>query len=730
MTIEPKNPSQGLLSPNVLGQLSEFIISAFKGEELRRLVGSLPHGRSLPSFLPGELASLQETAEATIALIQRHGVASELFDAMGSARPARWREIDKIRRLAEHDLHGDPRATWLLFPGVPLRGGRYELVEEIGGGGYGDVWKALDSEDGRPVALKFLRWRGSRLNEDCRRRFFRGARTIAEVRHPCIAQIVEPRCEEGGHDYYSMEYVAGGTLRDAILAGQIAREDIIALLCRVGDGLELAHAKNLIHRDIHPRNILVTAEGAPKVIDFDLVRDVRFPETRTGAIGTWVYTAPEVFEAVDVDVRSDVFSLAVTAVFAFSGRDLPPARYNHADMQRYVTEELACDPRIRAVLAKACEWKKELRYPTIRTFCDALAEAERAVKEAAERAVRVAAERAAREAAERAAREAAERAAREVAERAAREVAEREAREVAEREAREAAAAQAARAANEAAFERAEAERVAKATAERETAERMARARAAERSAVETIEPPAVDTDPTGVPAVSGTISIVVPRSRRDSLSSYAAGLAIVIVITLVMRTLLPSIDDPPIEGPPAVGKVEKPKPGNIGTDPSINVVPKIVKTPEVTPEVGTTGDQGTTTSSDDTTGAASAIDTKEDVKKRDTRPEKRKIDKPTKPVATPAGGKDCVTDEQRGQRKRHQEKLAGTVMVKIVSVKECKNMWLIIDGEGVGITPWEGYLARWKTYRVQYIDSIGNSTTVPKDVHIENMDGYVIDNR
>ncbi len=373
MTTDPRLPARGLLSPAIHGQLVELIVAAFSAEELRWLIGGLPNGQHLHAFLPGEHASRQATAEAAIALVQRHGVVGELFAALEEARPARVREIGQLKLLAERELQGDARTVWPLFPGMSLRRGRYELVAEIGGGGYGDVWKALDKQTNLAVALKFLRWKGIRADEDSRRRFFRGARTIADVHHPCIAQIVEPRCEEGGHDYYSMEHVEGITLREAVRSGRIRGEAIVPLLRRVGEGLSAAHAKKLIHRDIHPRNILVTPDGAPKVIDFDLVRDVRYPDTRTGAVGTWIYSAPEVFEAVDVDVRADVFSLAMTAVFAFSGRDVPPDRYNHADMQRLIRDGLTCEPPLRAALARGCEWNKEARYPTIQAFCDALA---------------------------------------------------------------------------------------------------------------------------------------------------------------------------------------------------------------------------------------------------------------------------------------------------------------------------------------------------------------------
>ncbi len=743
MTTDPKNPGQGLLSSAVLGQLSEFMIAAFKGEELRRLLANTPHGRHLHALLPGELASLQETVDAMIALVQRHGIVSELFEVMANERPARWREIDKIKRLAEHDLHNDPRTAWLLFPGMPLRGGRYELISEIGGGGYGDVWKALDCQKDQLVALKFLRWRGSRLDEDSRRRFFRGARTMVGVCHPCIAQIVEPRCEEGGYDYYSMEYIDGITLREAILLKQIPRESIVSLLVRVGDGIEVAHAHNLIHRDIHPRNILVTADGTPKVIDFDLVRDIRFPETRTGAVGTWVYTAPEVFEAVDVDVRSDVFSLAVTAVFAFSGRDLPPDRYNNADMQRFVREELACDPEVRAVLARACEWKQELRYPTMRAFCDALGLAEaavRAAQEAAERVAREAAERAAREAAERAAREAAERAAREAAERAAREAAERAAREAAERAAREAAE----RAAREAA------ERVAREAAERSAAEHAARSRAARGStdAADVERAPAARAAESAAgrslveakPDETHALREVGRRGVRESFSSVAVGLVIVLVITLSARVLLSLLGEPSSGGSRSTGQ-------DAAADANRRVEPERAP-PLVDPGGGTSGnasddsttghdvasshdDSYTTTSDPFATAASSSGALAEPARPRPQTSKRRIIDPGrTTNDKKKVAGVNCVTDEQRRQLWRLQAKENGTILVKIVAVGECENMWLVINGFGVGTTPWTGYLKRYHSYDIQWIDSVGRSENRKKTVHIPNDEGFLIDNR
>ncbi len=102
-------------------------------------------------------------------------------------------------------------------------------------------------------------------------RFFRGARRMAELDHPCVARVLERRAEDGGYQYFVMELLTGGDLRQAVLEKRIAAERIAAVVLGVGEALAHAHAKWLVHRDVKPANVLLDAAGAPRLTDFDLV---------------------------------------------------------------------------------------------------------------------------------------------------------------------------------------------------------------------------------------------------------------------------------------------------------------------------------------------------------------------------------------------------------------------------------------------------------------------------
>jgi serine/threonine protein kinase len=187
--------------------------------------------------------------------------------------------------------------------------GPYVLLESIGEGGMGEVWKARDTRLDRVVAVK-------RLKNDHGDRFEQEARTIAALNHPHICQIFDI-----GSDYLVLEYIDGQALR-----GPRSPAESVHLAIQIASALEEAHACGILHRDLKPANIMVTAKGVAKLLDFGLAKLITpaAPDgttTTEGTIlGTVAYMAPEQAEGKRLDERSDIFSFGVVLYELLSGR--------------------------------------------------------------------------------------------------------------------------------------------------------------------------------------------------------------------------------------------------------------------------------------------------------------------------------------------------------------------------------------------------------------------------
>ena len=199
---------------------------------------------------------------------------------------------------------------------------RYKLLRPLGAGGFAKVWEAYDGVDRRRVAVKVLHGQHASSGERSER-FFRGARLMRELDHPNVVRVFDPRCEDDGYRYFVMELLTGGDLRSALQTGPMQLDAALDLIDDIAGALAVAHGQACVHRDVKPANILLTREGVPKLSDFDLVRAADSTGgTRTGALGTFLYAAPEALsKAKDAGPPADVYGLALTAVAVLVGRE-------------------------------------------------------------------------------------------------------------------------------------------------------------------------------------------------------------------------------------------------------------------------------------------------------------------------------------------------------------------------------------------------------------------------
>jgi len=206
-----------------------------------------------------------------------------------------------------------------LLPGSTLAG-KYKIIEVSGRGGMGIVYKAEDTKLKRSVALKFLPPELIQ-NEEIKERFVLEAQTAAALSHPNICTIHEID-EEGGRSFISMEYVEGQSLKEKIEKGPLEIDEALNISIQVAEGLEEAHKKGIIHRDIKSANIMVTDKGQAKVMDFGLakVKGATLLTREGTTLGTVAYMSPEQARGEEVDHFSDVWSLGVVMYEMLSGQ--------------------------------------------------------------------------------------------------------------------------------------------------------------------------------------------------------------------------------------------------------------------------------------------------------------------------------------------------------------------------------------------------------------------------
>lgn len=208
---------------------------------------------------------------------------------------------------------------------LPVRFGDYELLEELGRGGMGVVFRARQTSLNRPVAVKMI-LRGDMATEVDRERFRAEAEAVARLEHPHIVPVYEVG-ERDGRPYFSMKYIAGQTLSQLLADGPLPSREAARLLAAIAQAIHFAHTRGILHRDLKPSNIILDDFGLPHVMDFGLAKQTTeaVSLTKTGAVlGTPAYMAPEQAAGArgEVGPASDVYSLGVILYHMLTGR--PP----------------------------------------------------------------------------------------------------------------------------------------------------------------------------------------------------------------------------------------------------------------------------------------------------------------------------------------------------------------------------------------------------------------------
>jgi eukaryotic-like serine/threonine-protein kinase len=266
--------------------------------------------------------------------------------------------------------------------------GHYRIIEKIGAGGMGEVYRAHDDQLDRDVALKVLP-AGALSDEAARKQFRQEALALAKLNHPNVETAHEFNSQDGV-DFLAMELILGSSLKEKLKEGPLPESQIILLGSQLAEGLAAAHEQHIVHRDLKPSNLMITPDGRLKILDFGLARlfqsaqnvDVTVTAaTTTGVMsGTVPYMSPEQLQGFPVDARSDIYAAGVVLYEMAAGHRPFPllqrvelmAAILHQLPDRPASGNRRLSPALESVVMKALEKEPWHRYQSARELLVAL----------------------------------------------------------------------------------------------------------------------------------------------------------------------------------------------------------------------------------------------------------------------------------------------------------------------------------------------------------------------
>lgn len=322
------------------------------------------------------------------ALLDRYERGQDVVSPSNGPAPESTARLRASEELPpEHPTGGEPATGVVEKPTGALIAGRYRLLEELGRGAMGVVHKALDNRLDRFVALKFL---SSHLGADrqARARLSAEAKAVSSLDHPNICTLYEIGETEDDRLFLVMAFYEGETLEQVIERGAVPSGEAKRLAIQLAEGLGAAHNCGIVHRDVKPSNLLITADGDLKILDFGIAKVTGSALTQTGdTLGTVEYMSPEQLRG-EVDVQTDVWALGVVLYEMLSGRRPFGGDYEAALLYAILHEEptpirdLAAKVSValERVVVRCLEKDPAKRFATAQEVASALASRERSSK--------------------------------------------------------------------------------------------------------------------------------------------------------------------------------------------------------------------------------------------------------------------------------------------------------------------------------------------------------------